>query len=96
MVNEEARLALAYTRTGRIPVPKDHGPLIDMAKLLPHTGGNTQTLIHRVRTCAMAVKEADYPYRIRPLTDGDFTGTAIYLARITYDDDYPGTWHFGD
>ena len=78
-----------------VPITKDHGPLIDMAKLLPHTGGSTQTLIHRVRTCAMAVKEADYPYRIRPLTEGDFTGTAIYHARVHYAGDYPGVWAFG-
>jgi len=79
-----------------VPIPKDHGPMVDMAKLLPHTGGRTQTLVHRVRTCAMAVKEADYPYRIRPLTDGDFTGTAIYHARIIYDTDQPGSWHFNE
>lgn len=78
-----------------VPIIKDHGPMVDMAKLLPHAGGNTQTLIHRVRTCAMAVKEADYPYRIRPLTEGDFTGTAIYRARVTYTESYPGTWNFG-
>lgn len=77
-----------------VPIEKDHGPLIDMAKLLPHFGGQTQTLIHRVRTCAMAVKEADYPSRIRPLTDGDFHGTAIYGARVTYTESYPGVWTF--
>jgi hypothetical protein len=67
-----------------------------MAKLLPHAGGDTQTLIHRVRTCAMAVTEADYPSRIRPLTDDDFHGTAIYGATITYDQAYPGAWAFAD
>ena len=66
-----------------------------MIKLLPHTGGATQTLIHRVRTCAMAVKEADYPSRIRPLTEGDFMGTAIYHARVEYTESYPGMWEFG-
>ena len=75
-----------------VPIPHDHGPKADMIKLLPHAGGNTQTLIHRVRTCAMAVKEADYPSRIRPLTDGDFYGTAIYHAKVEYGEDYPGMW----
>jgi hypothetical protein len=77
-----------------VPIEEDHGPLIDMAKLLPHAGGTTQTLIHRVRTCAMAVTEADYPSRIRPLTDGDFTGTAIYHATVEYEESCPGVWEF--
>ena len=76
------------------PIPEDHGPLADMIKLLPHAGGSTQTLIHRVRTCAMAVKEADYTSRIRPLTEGDFTGTAIYHAKVHYSESYPGAWDF--
>ena len=42
----------------------------------------------------MAVKEADYPSRIRPLTEGDFTSTAIYHARVTYTEEYPGMWSF--
>ena len=65
-----------------------------MGKLLPHVGGRTQTFLHRVRTCAMAVSEADYPGRIRPLTEGDFQGTAIYHARVHYRESYPGMWEF--
>ena len=76
------------------PIPEDHGPLADMIKVLPHVGGRTQTLIHRVRTCAMAVKEADYPSRIRPLTEGDFVGTAIYHAHVHYAKEHPGVWAF--
>lgn len=76
------------------PIPEAHGPLADMVKLLPHAGGNTQTLIHRVRTCAMAVKDADYPSPIKPLTEGDFQGTAIYCAKIHYRESYPGMWEF--
>lgn len=76
------------------PIPVEHGPLADMIKLLPHTGGRVQKLIHRVRTCAMAVKEADYPSRIRPLTEGDFEGTALYHADVHYKEEYPAQWAF--
>jgi len=75
-------------------IPHEHEPLADMVKLLMHTGGSVQTLIHRVRTCAMMVKEADYSSRILPMTDGDFNGTAIYHAAVHYDESYPPTWTF--
>lgn len=75
------------------PIPHDHGPLADMIKLLPHLGGTAQTLIHRVRTCAVMVKEMDHT-RPLPMTDGDFQGTAIYHALVHYDEDYPPTWQF--
>lgn len=42
----------------------------------------------------MAVKEADYTSPIKPLTDGDFRGTAIYHAKVRYTESYPGAWEF--
>ncbi len=76
------------------PIPHDHDPLADMIKLLPHVGGSTQTLIHRVRTCAVTVKEWDHVYAPRPMTAGDFQGTAMYYAAVHYDQDYPPMWCF--
>jgi hypothetical protein len=65
-----------------------------MCKLLPHAGGRSQFLVHRVRTCAMRVKQADYGSRIRPLTPDDFDATAIYYARVNYTEDLPAEWAF--
>jgi hypothetical protein len=88
------RMKIYSPREDGCTVPHEHQPLADMVKLLPHAGGREQTLIHRVRTCAMAVKQADYPSRIRPLTDGDFHGTAIYRAAVDYGEDQPPVWRF--
>lgn len=89
-----ARHHLYSPRGDGTTIPVEHQPLADIIKILPHTGGRQQTVIHRVRTCAMAVKQADYPSRIHPLTEGDFWGTAIFHATIHYDQDYPARWTF--
>lgn len=86
------RMQIYSPRENGNPIPHEHEPLADMVKLLPHAGGRTQKLIHRTRTCAMAVKEADYSSRIRPMTDGDFRGTGMYHADVNYTEDLPGTW----
>jgi hypothetical protein len=89
-----ARHQIYSPRQNGNPIPHEHEPLADMIKLLPHAGGTTQTLIHRVRTCALAVTHADYPSRIRPLTPGDFSGSALYHASVRYDQPYPSQWSF--
>ena len=75
-------------------IPHEHGPIADMAKLLPHAGGRIQKLIHRVRTCAMAVKEADYGGPPHQLTEDDFIDTAVYHADMTYTEEQPASWRF--
>lgn len=74
----------------------DNGPFADMGKLLPHTDGREQTLIHRVRSCAMATEKADLTAgsRVRQMTEADVDYTAIYHATVVYDQDFPSDWSF--
>ena len=72
---------------------KGHHPIVDMAKLFPHTGGREQLLVHRVRTAAMAVQQPDYG-NAHILTKDDFASSALYYATVRYDQDYPPTWSF--
>ncbi len=82
------------TYAAGVPIAREHGPLIDMPKLLPHAGGNMQTLIHRVRSCAFRFEELDYGGPVKLLTEGDFASTAIYHASLRYEQEYPGCWTF--
>jgi len=77
-----------------IKITRDQNPIVDLCKLLPHAGGRSQVLLHRVRTCAMRVPQPDYSARARLLTADDFDATAIYHARIHYAEDLPGAWAF--
>ncbi|OGG46161.1 MAG: hypothetical protein A3F84_26135 [Candidatus Handelsmanbacteria bacterium RIFCSPLOWO2_12_FULL_64_10] len=81
------------TYAAGVPIPTEHHPLVDMAKLLPHSGGNTQIIAHRVRTCALLANDPEYG-RLRRLMPGDFDATAIYWARIHYSEEFPGQWEF--
>ena len=77
-----------------VPIELDHGPIVDMPKLLPHAGGRGQTLAHRVRSCALMANDPDYG-PLRKMTPGDFDSTAIYYARVHYTEDLPAAWDFG-
>jgi len=63
-----------------------------MPKLLPHTGGTTQTLVHRVRSAALRANDPDYGGR--RMTTDDFDATAIYYANVHYTEVLPGVWEF--
>jgi len=67
-----------------------------MPKLLPHVGGNTQTIIHRVRTMALDKADCDFGKPQPVLTEDDFHATAIYHAEIEYDQPYHPAWRFTD
>jgi len=77
-----------------IPITPEHHPIVDMAKLLPHAGGRTQLLVHRVRSVGMRVAQADMGGPPRQLTADDFDATAIYWAKINYTEEFPGLWTF--
>ncbi len=81
------------TYAAGVPIPAEHHPLVDMAKLLPHSGGSTQIIVHRVRTCALLANDPEYG-RLRRLTPEDFDATAIYWARVHYSEEFPGQWEF--
>jgi hypothetical protein len=73
-----------------IPMRRESGPVADMAKVLPHTGGREQMILHRVRTTAIGVPNPDR----RVANDAEKRAQGIYAARIIYDDAYPDAWDF--
>jgi hypothetical protein len=75
-----------------VPITIEHHPIVDMPKLLPHAGGKTQTLVHRVRSAALMSNDPDYGGR--RMTPDDFGATGIYYAKAQYDVEYPGVWRF--
>lgn len=78
-------------------------PIADMAKVLPHSGGRTQWLVHRFRTESInyrrerpASTNPEPQFRISPaVTEHERDAHGIYLARIDYDQDWPDEWRFG-
>jgi hypothetical protein len=64
-------------------------PIADMCKLLPHAGGATQYVAHRVR-----VRAIDRPYVDVVLNDAERATTAIYHAALIYDGTYPDPWEW--
>ena len=73
-----------------LPLRAEARPVADMTKVLPHTGGNTGVVLHRVRTGAINYA-ANTPISIN--TDEKAIHD-IYATRIRYDQDYPGIWDF--
>jgi len=76
-----------------IKISKEHNPIVDMPKLLPHVGGGRQCFVHRVRSAALLNNDPAYG-GFHPLTDDDFASTAIYHADLVYGESYPGCWEF--
>jgi hypothetical protein len=76
-----------------LPLPLDTNPTADMAKLMPHPGGDTGYIIHRVRSDTMNFPSACTPLIVTP---AERDATAIYWAKITYDRDYPAPWRFAE
>lgn len=75
-------------RAAGVPVPSS--PIADFGKLLPHTGGKTQLLLHRVRSPML-----NDPRRSdRHLTQDEIDASGVFGATIHYRDAWPGTWTF--
>jgi hypothetical protein len=85
---------VVYAARATLPELAPLQPIVDMAKLLPHTGGATQTLLHRVRTVGFTLPDVDLGGPPLQLTPAGFAATAIYYATLTYDQPYPPTWEF--
>jgi len=72
----------------KIGIPPNQMPRVEMAKLLPHTGGNRQTIVHRVRS-----KATNDPKKTgRAITPEEKSVCSIYYAHVFYDQDYPAMW----
>ena len=66
-------------------------PRLDMCKLVPHSGGRTQTVLFRIR-----VKNVNHQYgSLPPITPELKAKCAVYRAEITYSEDIPATWNLG-
>lgn len=71
-------------------LPRESMPRAEMAKLLPHTGGQRQTILWRVRT-----KNVSHPYgSLPPVTEEWKERHGIYYAEVEYDGEYAPTWEF--
>jgi hypothetical protein len=85
-----------------IPIERKAGPVCDMGKVLPHTGGKEQFILHRVRSCSFRNREPKeslsqwVPYELPVLTDEELDAIGIYAAKIHYSEDCPAMWSFAD
>jgi hypothetical protein len=86
------RVAFDVYQAG-LPITPEHHPIVDMCKLLPHTGGARQTMIFRVRTAALRRNDPAYGPLCR-MTDDDFNSTGAYVSHVQYNRSYPGVWNF--
>lgn len=77
-------------------------PIADMCKLLPHSGGNSQWMVHRFRTESIdfrrerpASTNPEPQFQISPaVTEHEREAHGIFLARIDYGESYPDPWTF--
>lgn len=71
-----------------LPIPTT--PIVDFGKVLPHAGGKTQLILHRVRSPML-----NDPRRPeRRLTAPEVEVSGIYWAKIHYQEEWPGVWCF--
>jgi len=77
-------------------------PIADMCKLLPHSGGPSQWLVHRFRTESIdyrrerpASTNPEPQFRISPaVSDEEREAHGVYLARLDYGESHPDAWTF--
>ena len=74
-----------------LPLRPEARPVADMTKLLPHAGGRTGLVLHRVRTGAINYP-ANTPIAVNA---AEKAVHGVYAALIRYGEDYPGAWDFG-
>lgn len=78
------------TKAAGLPFRDASGGVVDMAKILPHAGGSTQFLVHRVRSVSI-----NDPARTgMAINAEEKNACAIYYARIHYTEALPGCWQF--
>ena len=78
------------SRKAKVPISPEAGMAVDQAKLLPHTGGDTQFLIHRVRPVA-----TNNPRKLGVAIKGvDKKPAGWYYAKMPYTKSVPGVWPF--
>jgi len=70
-----------------VPIPQ---VIVDFGKLLPHSGGKTQWILHRLRSPML--NDPNRPER--KLTAPEIEASGIYAAKIHYQEEWPGVWSF--
>lgn len=77
-------------RAAGVPIREQSGIIVNNGRLLPHAGGDTQVLLHRVRPGA-----TNDPKRAGvPVNDQDKSSAGVYYATVRYAEAYPGKWDF--
>jgi hypothetical protein len=81
---------LFYKRGAGIAIREEAGIAVDQGKFLPHTGGCTQTVVHRVRPVA-----TNDPKKLgAAVAEADKEPAGMYYATVRYAESYPGMWAF--
>lgn len=78
-----------------LPIRPEARPMIDMCKLLPHAGGRTQWIVHRVHIAAVnhaRESSSGIVRHIPPATAVEKGACAIAYAKVTYTADFPSRW----
>ncbi len=78
-----------------LPIRREAMPKVDMCKLLPHSGGNVQYLLHRVSVSSMFhehIHGKPLPWVFPPVNEDEKNCSGIYYAKITYKESYPAPW----
>lgn len=97
-INPESEFSASNCQTvfdckaSNLPIREESGRIVDQARLLPHTGGEFQYILHRVRPISI-----DDPNRKGVAVNQKEKNTAgIYCAKLYYSKDYPAPWKFGE
>ncbi len=80
-----------------LPIRPEARPMIDMCKLLPHSGGRVQWIVHRVQVAAgdHTRPSSNSPTgEIPVVNDQEKAACAIYYARVHYSEALPDLWDF--
>jgi len=81
------RVIFDANRAG-VPIPTT--PIVDFGKVLPHAGGRSQTILHRLRSPMLSdPRRPQYK-----LTPPEVEASGIYGAKIHYREPWPGAWEF--
>jgi len=62
--------------------------------LLPHRGGRSQWLLHRLGTLATRISWSVGELKNAVIGEEDKALSAVYHAELIYEDELPPAWHF--
>jgi len=82
------------TTDAAVPISREHGPKVDFGRLMPHVGGDTQVITHRVISCGFALPDVDLGGKPHPLPQQEFEAAGVYHAHLRYNESLPGAWSF--